>query len=106
MDMRNLTPHVVEIHTSEGIHVFPSEGVARVSTIEKCVQMLDGQIPLMRAEFGEVEGLPEAESNVLLIVSGIVRSALPNRADLVSPGELIRDDKGRVKGCKSLITNG
>ena len=35
----------------------------------------------------------------------IVRLALPERKDLVSPGECVRDSQGRVVSCYSLVSN-
>ena len=36
------------------------------------------------------------------IVSQLVKSALPNRSDLLVPAEMVRDEKGVILGCKSL----
>ena len=36
------------------------------------------------------------------IVSQLVKSALPNRSDLLVPAEMVRDEKGAILGCKSL----
>ena len=36
------------------------------------------------------------------IVSQLVKSALPNRSDLLVPAEMVRDEKGAIIGCKSL----
>ena len=36
------------------------------------------------------------------IVSQLVKSALPNRSDLLVPAEMVRDEKGMIIGCKSL----
>ena len=37
---------------------------------------------------------------VILIVSTLVKNASPDRKDLVSPGELIRNEAGQPVGCK------
>ena len=42
------------------------------------------------------------EPLVYYIVSQIVKSALPNRADLLVPAEVVRDNAGNIIGCKSL----
>ena len=36
------------------------------------------------------------------IVSQLVKSALPNRSDLLVPAEMVRDEKGAILGCRSL----
>jgi hypothetical protein len=62
-------------------------------------------LPLYQAEFGEVEGLPEPAEGVLYVVSMLVRQAVPERTDVASPGELVRDEQGRVIGCRGLNVN-
>jgi hypothetical protein len=39
---------------------------------------------------------------VYYIVSAMVRAALPDRKDLLVPSQQVRDDAGRVVGCKTL----
>ncbi len=46
--------------------------------------------------------LPAQVDGVGLIVSQIVANAFPMRHDLFYPGDLVRDDKGNIIGCKSL----
>ena len=36
------------------------------------------------------------------VLSRVVKTALPDRDDLVVPDELVRDDAGRVVGCRRL----
>lgn len=53
--------------------------------------------------FGEVTGLPVAKEGTILVVSGLVASAIGGqRSDVFSPGALIRDDSGRPIGCQGL----
>lgn len=103
MTIRNFTPHVVRVVDEEGslVREFPSNGLARVASSEVIVEEFDG-IQLSKTHFGDVEGLPDAEDGTLLIVSRLVKAAMPERADLVCPGMQVRDDEGRVIGCKSL----
>ena len=97
----NLTPHAINVKTRE----FPSSGlIARVSQTSKPAGVHDG-IELVRANFGEVVDLPEQQAGVIFIVSAMVRSALPERKDLASPGEQIRDADGKIIGVKNLIIN-
>jgi len=119
MDIRNFTPHAVRLEIGRGtVVVFESEGIARVSTSEEICggialaaeaygvedrEVLD--ITLFEQVHGAPEGLPPERAGVYLIVSGLVRCALPHRKDLLSPGDLIRDERGRVTGCRKLIAN-
>jgi hypothetical protein len=49
-----------------------------------------------------VSGLPEPSRGTLYIVSSVVQAALPNRTDLVSPHDIMRDADGVVVGCRAL----
>ena len=62
-------------------------------------------IPLARTAFGAVEGLPGPVEGVVYVVSALVRSAVPGRCDVTSPGDLVRDSEGRVVGCRGLVVN-
>jgi hypothetical protein len=97
----NLTPHTVNINDI----IYTASGtVARVSQTNIIVGNFDG-IDLIKASYGNVIDLSDETDGVLLIVSSMVRMALPDRHDLVSPGDLIRDDKGNIIGCKNLLIN-
>jgi len=41
-----------------------------------------------------------------MVVSTLVRQAWPDRRDLVSPGEMVRDQHGAVIACKAFYTHG
>ena len=112
MSIKNLTPHAVRIFSLDGtaeiITVPPSGSIARVSVTRVPsrsgpVTILDGrEIPVMVTTYGDVTGLPNEELTQWLIVSAMVRAALPERRDLLSPGELIRDESGQPIGCRGL----
>lgn len=104
----NMTPHDVVIMDENGntVKVFPSQGVARLSVKTahgKPIIMDDGTtVPTSYSIFGEVEGLPEEKDDTIYIVSSMIAGRYPQRNDLFIPNESIRDDKGRIIGCKSL----
>lgn len=106
MQLKNCTPHALNIVGCQGdvTTLIPSGIVPRVSvtTIEVAAV---GDIPLLRSIPSGLTGLPEPEEGVLLIVSALVRLACPDRHDLASPGELLRDDNGQPIGCKGLVIN-
>lgn len=77
MRLRNFTPHAIVLNSGES---FPSEGLARVANTFTQFDE-DG---VCRVEYGDVEGLPEPEDGVLLIVSAMVLAA-SDRSDLVAP---------------------
>ena len=107
----NVTPHTVGFFDEEATPLLevPSTGLARVSAQTSVVGYLriNGTlIPQTHTQYGEVEGLPEPQEGRIIIVSGMIISALAqqgiHRADLFVPGMQIRDDQGRVIGCRSL----
>lgn len=102
----NLTPHALNVHDLNGsVTTFPPSGtVARCSSTTTQVGEANG-FPLFSTTFGEVVGLPDPQDNVLLVVSALVRQAVPNRKDVASPGELVRDEAGNPVGCKGLTVN-
>ena len=100
----NLTPHTVKLVNELGVLELYSQGVARVSSTQTEIGRVIG-VPVVKATFGEVTGLPEPVEGTMYVVSALVRGALPDRTDLVSPGDPVRDEAGNVIGAKSLITN-
>jgi hypothetical protein len=109
MKFVNLTPHVITL--IDGPTFAPSGSVARVKVSRRlvCLTEVDGtdnpNIRFFAPSFGEVEGLPEKLEGVALIVSAMVRNALPDREDLISPGNLERDKDGNVIGCDGFDWN-
>ena len=59
-------------------------------------------MPVMRVTKGEVKGLPDPSKGTVYIVSSMVAERV-KRKDVFSPGHLVRDEQGRVTGCKALI---
>lgn len=79
----------------------PSGKIARVSVRTETVGNIDG-IPVTRSVFGEVEGLPAPENGTIYVVSSLVAGRVAAREDVFIPNESVRDEKGRIVGCKSL----
>lgn len=101
----NLTPHALNIKTSDGavLNLPPSGDVARVTTSKQLVFNLDSGnndtfIQVHDVTFGDVTGLPDAVDGVFLIVSRIVKNAVPDRKDVLVPGAPIRNDDGVIIG--------
>ena len=101
----NLTPHTLNIHTHGDVLNIPASGnVARVASEYFLTEdTADYGVDLYSCVYGEVTGLPPYRpGNTLYVVSGLVKAAVPNRHDVVSPGELIRDENGKPIGCRGL----
>ena len=100
----NLTPHTVNFVAENGeeiLAVAASGELARVSSETVTIGEVDG-IPITTTSYGEVEGLPEPRANTIYIVSALVAQRCPDRDDVFIPNEAVRDDKGRIIGCRSL----
>ena len=102
----NLTPHDINIITpNDGtITVERSGTVARCAVESRLIAELNG-IPIYQAVYGAVDGLPAPRPDVYYIVSLMVRQVVPDRWDVLSPGELVRNEAGQPIGCKGLNSN-
>ena len=102
--IKNCTPHDICVHvvSASAVIKFPPCGIIpRCEQREIFVDKID-TIPVTKQVFGEVIDLPEQEDGVYLVVSRLVAAACPNRSDLLIPGPLVRDEAGKVIGCKGL----
>lgn len=99
----NLTPHTINVMVDgmETLNIVPSGTLARATEMSEVVGDING-IPLIRKKFGDIQGLPEPSEDTIYIVSMLVKTAVPDRLDVVVPSDPIRDAEGRIVGCKSL----
>lgn len=105
MKIVNLTPHDIVVQRTDGSFItIPRDGtVARVETREAgstTIQTEFGDFTVSVKVCGPIVGLPTSADNTLFVVSKMVADWAPGRNDILTPGELIRDDKGVVVGCK------
>lgn len=104
--MINMTPHAVNIVDNEGnvVKTIPASG--QLIRLKAATMRMDNiyfpEIPFSRTVFSSPEGLPEYDVKKFYIVSQLVKSALPDRDDLLVPAEVVRDSEGNIIGCKSL----
>lgn len=104
MKFINLTSHTInEVTTGQE---FPKTGiVARVKSCTATVYKHAG-IPIYSSVFGEIEGLPAPVKGVVYIVSGLALNAVPpGRTDVVSPGNIQRDEHKQPLGCVGFRIN-
>jgi len=100
----NLTPHILNIIAADGSTVYiPPDGnrIARVSSISSIVATVNG-ININKQTFGKVVDLPDAQDDVVYIVSRMVKDRVPDRDDVVVPGVPFRDTDGKVIGAWGL----
>ena len=108
MKIVNLTPHKINILDGENrsvMAVHASGQVARCSTKRVQVGDLDG-IQINKTSFGELEGLPSPETGKVYIVSMLAATAAkqqyPEREDIFITDDAVRDENGRIIGCRAL----
>lgn len=101
MAIINLTPHDITIISAAGNSVFPATGkVARVAVNSSEIGNVAG-IPVMKNFYSDVEGLPDPEKGTYYLVSKIVADAVPDRDDVLIPNDSVRDENGRIIGCRN-----
>lgn len=99
----NATPHVLNIVQRDGsVLTLASSGIVPRCESNEVIDQAIGLIEVTRQTLGHVQGLPDPVPGLYFIVSRLVASAADNRDDLLVPGSLIRDDQGKVVGCKGL----
>ena len=104
----NLTPHEIILYNEDGTNVlerFPSMGTARASVVAEPVSVDGCPYPVTRNSYGDPIGLPEKTDDTLYIVSLITAQAAimsgRGNEDLLLTSDLVRDEEGRIIGCKA-----
>src|SRR5687768_2728252 len=121
MQIINRTPHEIVILPTGGaasdapLLRLPAAPRGEVARVEQTTTNVDGrvatvsgvQVPIGRAEWGTVVGLPEPQPGVYHVVSVIVVEAAVDAGrpahDLLVPGDQVRDAGGRIVGCRGLV---
>jgi hypothetical protein len=98
----NLTPHAVNLLTETEEIVIPSAGIVRLREEQDREADLFGIYPVVRIRYAEAIGLPEEQEGTFYIVSNLVAQAFPGRGDLLVPVNMVRDEQGRILGCRAL----
>ena len=101
--IKNLTPHPITVidESNNIIQTIASDGLVRLKSTTVDAGFTVDDCKISKTVFGEPEGLPEYEFGQFYIVSQLVKSALPDREDLLVPAEVVRDENGNIIGCRS-----
>jgi hypothetical protein len=109
VNLINLTPHPLTLIGHDGTVLLnqPPDGpMARCAEDRRDVGTItlpDGAtVPLRTVGFGTVTDLPAPRDGVLYVVSRATAEAAADRDDVVYPDEQVRDDEGRIIGCRAL----
>ena len=100
----NLTPHSITFVDDAGntvLTVEPSGQVARCSVAREKIGDING-IPVNKSRFGKVENLPDPQEGTIFIVSALTAQAVPEREDVFITDDAVRDEQGRIIGCRAL----
>lgn len=103
----NLTPHTVTFLGPDGqkVELLPSGAVARASLQRaQTAEVIFGglAIPVYKVLPAGQAIIPPAVPGVQLVVSRLVAEACRDRDDLLVPDDLVRNEEGRVLGCRAL----
>ena len=100
----NLTPHEINFLNEENnpvLTVKPSGQVARCQVNRETIKEING-IPVNKTCFGKVENLPEPKKGTIYIVSALTAQAVPEREDVFITDDAVRDEQGRIIGCRAI----
>ena len=105
----NLTPHALNI-MPEGpdgptVTIPPSGKVARcaVDRVQVDTITVDGiSVPVNQTRFGAESDLPDPQPDTIFVVSALVAQAVPDRPDVFIVDDAVRDEQGRIIGCRAL----
>lgn len=100
----NLTPHTMNLYNADKeliVSIPPESVAARCSVTRDKLGEVDG-VPVYVTRYGDVTGLPDGNGKDTYIVSLLVSQAVPGRLDVLSPGELLRNEQGQPIGCVGL----
>lgn len=108
--IKNLTPHRVAIVGADDAELaaYPPSGlVARAAQVDQPVGMVEG-IEVVHTTFGAPTDLPDPEEETWLIVSlataNAAKAAGRTTDDLLLTSGPVRDDGGRIIGCRRFAT--
>jgi hypothetical protein len=109
MKLVNLTPHALNLMpagpTGPVVTIPPSGLVARcaVDRVQVGTVTVDGiSVPVNQARFGAVSDLPDPQPDTIYVVSALVAQAVPDRQDVFIVDDAVRDEQGRIIGCRTL----
>jgi|BioPla2DNA2_1021312.scaffolds.fasta_scaffold03838_2 hypothetical protein len=110
----NCTPHDVVIVKEDDFYVIEKSGIIpRLKEVQtklneinfqatKLDEVRDISVDIVQKSFNEIEGLPEKQEGTIYVVSALVAGAAKDRDDLFVPNDTVRDENGRIIGCRNL----
>jgi hypothetical protein len=109
LNIVNLTPHTLNLMPAGPagpvVTIPPSGLVARcaVDRVQVDTVAVDGiTVPVNQTQFGSVSDLPDPQPDTIFVVSALTAQAVPERKDVYITDDVVRDDQGRIIGCRAL----
>jgi hypothetical protein len=115
MRLINCTPHDVVFVGSDGeiVATLPSSGIVPRVFQQEIVPVsgneidVDGvKVPFVILRWGDPQDLPPVVPGTCYVVSAITQNACSWRSDLVTVTDMVRDQTGRIIGCRKLSRPG
>lgn len=104
MTIINLTPHAITFldgNNSVLATIEPSGTIARASQTREAVGEVNG-IVVNQCSYGSVTGLPDPQDGTIYLVSALTAQACRDRSDVFITDDAVRDDSGRIIGCRAI----
>lgn len=104
MKIVNLTPHAINFLREDNsvlATIEPSGTIARASQTRETVGSIN-DIAVNQCSYGEVTGLPDPQDGTIYLVSALTAQACRNRDDVFITDDAVRDDAGRIIGCRAI----
>lgn len=111
MNTVNLTPHEINIVDNDGkalLSVAPSGVIGRADEVRTnldTLSLLGVEVPCTEMDFMAANSLPDPVKGTVFIVSVLTAQAARRSgrtSDIYFPTDLMRDDRGRIVGARSL----
>ena len=103
----NTTPHAINVLNDENeliMEIPPSGMTIRLDQTEELVTRIpvgDAELDILKIKFTANEELPLPLPGHFFIVSQVVANAHPERPDFLMVSRTVRDDNGRIIGCRA-----
>lgn len=104
MTIINLTPHAINFLREDNsvlATIVPSGTIARASQTREAVGEVNG-IVVNQCSYGSVTGLPDPQDGTIYLVSALTAQACPERSDVFITDDAVRDENGRIIGCRAI----
>lgn len=104
MKIVNLTPHAINFLREDNsvlATVEPSGAITRAAQTRDRVSEVNG-IPVNQCSYGAVTGLPDPQPETIYLVSALTAQACRDRSDVFITDDAVRDDSGRIIGCRAI----